>query len=536
MIDNAPAPTDLGLIRMHEPQNDSPYAERLVQLPRRSLDLAPPRSIRLELRQPSGVPTPDAHQRIHDLCLVHSVSVEILDPLANWIYPWIRMTRERRSTGMNLELKRLARIAGAVLLSVVLAAGLATTADAHVKPGKLVKIEQLPDALKLPGSAKAQRLHYTSTGFDGRPTVVSGALFVPSGKAPKTGWPVLSWAHGTIGIADNCANSVSGRSQRDIDYLTSWLEAGYAIVASDYEGFGTPGTHPYLNGRSEAYGLIDVVRAGRQADKSLGRKWIASGQSQGGQAVLFAGAMQRKYAPELDYRGTISTAPGSQWRMTFDAVKPFTPDAIANPFVVLILAGTKASHPYSFDPDRYLTAFGKELYQKAISTECYTAIAQLAAGKKSQDLYDVDAAEADRLLALMIADGEIPIKLHEQPIFVAQGTADTVVYPAATTLHRGPTTGRRQRPDLQGLPGHRPQRCDGRGQGRDPRLGRATLPPLARSDDAVVGPGTGAEGARCGEVDSLVVAEHFPPVDRHRTLADQPTELGVAQLRTSRLQ
>lgn len=336
---------------------------------------------------------------------------------------------------MNLESgRRLVRIAGAVLLSAVLVTGLASTADAHTKPGKVVKIEQLPNSLKLPGSAKAQRLHYTSTGFDGRPTVVSGALFVPPGKAPKGGWPVLSWAHGTVGIADNCANSVNGRSQRDIDYLTSWLAAGYAIVASDYEGFGTPGTHPYLNGKSEAYGLIDVVRAGRQADKSLGRKWIASGQSQGAQAVLFAGTLEDKYAPELDYRGTISTAPISQWQLTFDAVRPFTPDTPANPFIILILAGTKASHPHTFNPDLYLTPFGKSLYQKALDTDCYTAIAQLAAGKKSQDLYDVDAAETDHLLDLVTADAEIPIKNHDRPIFLAQGTADTVVYAPATTV------------------------------------------------------------------------------------------------------
>ncbi|MEV8373203.1 lipase family protein [Kribbella sp. NPDC056861] len=334
-------------------------------------------------------------------------------------------------------LGKVGRIAGAILLAAVLAAGMATTADAHGKPGKVVKIERLPESLRLPGAAKAQRLHYTSTGFDGRLTVVSGALFVPPGKAPKGGWPVLSWAHGTVGIADNCANSISGRSQRDIDYLTSWLAAGYAIAASDYEGFGTPGTHPYLNGKSEAYGVIDIVRAARQADRSLSRKWIVSGQSQGAQAALFTGALQDKYAPELDYRGTISTAPISQWQMTFDAVKPFVPDTPANPFVILILAGTKASHPLTFNPDVYLTAYGKSLYQKAITTECYTAIAQLAVGKKSQDLYSVDAAEADRLLDLLIADGEIPIKQHEQPIFLAQGTADTVVFGPATTVTAG---------------------------------------------------------------------------------------------------
>ncbi|GLX99487.1 hypothetical protein Hesp01_74370 [Herbidospora sp. NBRC 101105] len=37
------------------------------------------------------------------------------------------------------------------------------------------------------------------------------------------------------------------------------------MVATEYEGLGTPGPHPYLHGASEAYGVIDMVRAARSA-------------------------------------------------------------------------------------------------------------------------------------------------------------------------------------------------------------------------------------------------------------------------------
>ena len=40
---------------------------------------------------------------------------------------------------------------------------------------------------------------------------MSGTLTVPKGKAPKGGWPVISWAHGTTGIADQCAPSREAR-------------------------------------------------------------------------------------------------------------------------------------------------------------------------------------------------------------------------------------------------------------------------------------------------------------------------------------
>ena len=51
----------------------------------------------------------------------------------------------------------------------------------------------------------------------------------------------MAWAHGTVGIADKCAPSWAGRSQRDVDYLNHWLGQGYVVVASDYQGLGVPG-------------------------------------------------------------------------------------------------------------------------------------------------------------------------------------------------------------------------------------------------------------------------------------------------------
>ena len=77
------------------------------------------------------------------------------------------------------------------------------------KPGKLLRSEPLDQTLALPGSAKQLRILYSSTdGIDGKsPIVVSGALFIPQGKAPEGGWPVVTWGHGTVGVADICAPS-----------------------------------------------------------------------------------------------------------------------------------------------------------------------------------------------------------------------------------------------------------------------------------------------------------------------------------------
>ena len=48
---------------------------------------------------------------------------------------------------------------------------------------------------------------YSSRTPQGKQTAVSGSVSVPEGKAPKRGWPVITWAHGTTGVADVCAPS-----------------------------------------------------------------------------------------------------------------------------------------------------------------------------------------------------------------------------------------------------------------------------------------------------------------------------------------
>src|SRR5258708_36097966 len=58
---------------------------------------------------------------------------------------------------------------------------------------------------RLSSAAKNLLVLYRSTGINGTPVAESGAVAIPKGKPPKGGWPVVTWAHGTTGIADQCA-------------------------------------------------------------------------------------------------------------------------------------------------------------------------------------------------------------------------------------------------------------------------------------------------------------------------------------------
>lgn len=160
---------------------------------------------------------------------------------------------------------------------------------------------------------------YRSTGAKGETVPVSGVVTVPEGDAPEGGWPVVSWGHGTTGMADDCAPSRSrvdpttGVYTSVMDETTTDLvDRGYAVVRTDYEGLGTPGPHPYLMGRSAGASMADIVLAARELEPDLSSRWLAMGHSQGAHAALFTSEYTGAYTPGLDLLGIVALAPPSQ--------------------------------------------------------------------------------------------------------------------------------------------------------------------------------------------------------------------------------
>ncbi|HSH23055.1 MAG TPA: lipase family protein [Acidimicrobiales bacterium] len=177
------------------------------------------------------------------------------------------------------------------------------------QPGDLLALAPRtgPD---VPPGAQAWDVLYLSEGVKGDPVAVSGVVFAPGGPPPDEPRPVVSWAHGTVGVADVCAPSRTGVRVPDLVQL---LDAGYVVAATDYEGLGTPGAHPYLVGVSEGRGVLDAARAAARIDGTeAGERVVALGHSQGGQAVLFAGQLAPDYAPELQLLGVVASAPAAE--------------------------------------------------------------------------------------------------------------------------------------------------------------------------------------------------------------------------------
>jgi pimeloyl-ACP methyl ester carboxylesterase len=249
------------------------------------------------------------------------------------------------------------------------------TPELVAKPGQLVRKEKLPDDFSLSNAGGADRIIYSSTnGVDGKsPIIVSGAVFLPKGEKPADGWPVIAWAHGTVGMADICAPSNNKRSQRDTDYLNHWLAQGYAVVASDYQGLGVPGPHPYLATRPEAWSVLDAVRAAEgDKDYGLSKKVVLVGQSQGGGAAFATAVEASSYAPDVDIRGTVAT--GTPYFTTTTAPATRDPNAVEGVFAysLYILQLVGQVDP-DFKPDDIITDTAKPVFDLT-RTACLGAL------------------------------------------------------------------------------------------------------------------------------------------------------------------
>jgi len=177
----------------------------------------------------------------------------------------------------------------------------------------VVKVEAYTSTNLGSVAAESSILTYKMLGQSGQEVQATSLVFTPNTPPPVGGWPIVVWAHGTTGVADTCAPSKAALADSTKDLISKLLAAGYVVVAPDYEGLGTPGIHPFLNIKSEAFSITDAVVAARnylsQRNLLTSKKWLTVGHSQGGHAAL--GAAQYASRAQLDYKGTVAVAPAS---------------------------------------------------------------------------------------------------------------------------------------------------------------------------------------------------------------------------------
>ncbi|SKA38913.1 Secretory lipase [Enhydrobacter aerosaccus] len=296
------------------------------------------------------------------------------------------------------------------------------------QPGKMLREEPMPAQPEVTAAGLAKRILYTSTDLRWRAGIVpvSGTFYLPKGEPPAGGWPLVAWAHGTLGVADSCAPSWAGHRPRDATYINRWLEAGFAVVATDYQGLGGPGPHAYLIWESEGRSILDSVRAALAGyQDKLARKVFITGQSQGSGAALGATRIAPSYAPDVPLLATVATGVVS----TFPdgPYKPAQPTTIGSPHYISLMMIGGSLPDGSPSPDALATDKGKALL-KAARESCNTEM-RVVAKKEGVTADNAFVEPIDKIEARLTPVTDMSVVKLPVPVLLGTGLADSVLSP-----------------------------------------------------------------------------------------------------------
>ena len=304
--------------------------------------------------------------------------------------------------------------------------------------GELIWQRKAKRLMRVEGAKSNRLVLYTTATDRGKTAAVSGAVSVPKGKPPKEGWPVITFAHGTTGIADSCAPSritagspMAGAVTYIDPQVEEWVKAGYAVVRTDYRGLGTPKeVHPYLIGEPAGRSVVDIVNAARDLGLKIGKKYLIAGHSQGGHAALWAaGPDAQRFAPKLKLRGTVAYAPASHIAEQADLLPALTSPSTLSALVALIVRGAEAQSAQlnvpAFLSDQALAPY------PTIDQVCLDQLGQSDSyGGIPPSEMQRDGSDLSPLLDIL--RGNNPAVTTKAPILILQGTADSTVFPFTT--------------------------------------------------------------------------------------------------------
>ncbi|MDU7366994.1 MAG: alpha/beta fold hydrolase [Acinetobacter baumannii] len=320
----------------------------------------------------------------------------------------------------------------------------------------VVKVEAYTSTNLGSVAAESSILTYKMLGQRGQEVQATSLVFTPNTPPPVGGWPIVVWAHGTTGVADVCAPSKAALADSTKDLISKLLAAGYVVVAPDYEGLGTPGIHPFLNVKSEAFSITDAVVAARnylsQRNLLTSKKWVTVGHSQGVHAAL--GAAQYASRAQLEYKGTVAVAPASNLgfiliageqsvaKATLD--KKISMYAQLDTYTALVTAGIRNTQP-TFDYPQVFTPQISSIAQQA-ETICSGPLGQAFGAGMTQYVTEHNGTldgytrtqpnfMAVPLVKTFLDKDSQPLQVKvTTPIIIYQGLADSTVPKVATDI------------------------------------------------------------------------------------------------------
>lgn len=280
-------------------------------------------------------------------------------------------------------------------------------------PGDLIRYQLVEES----GGSRTFRVMYRSNDASGADRAVTGLVTLPTAEPPPDGWPVVSYGHGTAGMAAPCAPS------RDPRPAPTWGVEGIG-AATDYVGLGPEGEiHPYLSRVSEGNSMIDIVTAAAQLPGAVASpRWVAVGHSQGGHAALAAHELAAARAPSLQLSATAALAPGVDTDTSYGV-----DDDLMTALTMMQLYGGAGEHE-DIDPADYLTpaALGQA---EVFSTGCVEAIIDAMGGVAAAEPFEVDPWSNEPARTMLESNRVGTERVEGVPVLLALGGADLTVVP-----------------------------------------------------------------------------------------------------------
>ena len=361
---------------------------------------------------------------------------------------------------------------------------------AEGKLGQVISKEKITTSVK---GAQAWKIAYISSDVAGRKTIATGTIIAPVGPSPKEGRPILAWAHGTTGSAQNCGPSqiidptsalneyflMDGNSWTDygIPNGQEFINQGYVVVATDYQGLGGGGKHQYAVAQTNGRDVINSARAASSMKEvGAGKKTVVYGWSQGGGATIAAAslpdyqALQGTAADNLQYLGFVALAPEDVAAMLPNVpadeagakklMNGFTQANVPNVFLfahyMMGLWGTQAAFP-DLKLSDVLTDEGVKVVDKLSRNKCMHVLADTfsyAYGDNYKTLLKPEPSNSLAWVKAFVNGSVNPVK-PTAPVVIYWGTKDTAVPPIMHELYQkqmcgmGANVGRIQLPGEQ---------------------------------------------------------------------------------------
>lgn len=295
-----------------------------------------------------------------------------------------------------------------------------------------------------PSGSTGLRIMYLTTDADGEHRAATGLVYFPEDDSPEDdspedetpeegspdaaatantppedGWPIVAWAHGTSGLAAQCAPSRSPSPPPDYGIQG-------VLVAADYAGLGPDGEiHPYLSAAAEGHAVIDSVAAARALPEThAGDEWVVVGVSQGGHAALFTNEMAAERLPEADLVGAAALAPGAELGSSFGD------ELQANVITTMALVGI-AAEDEDVELGDYLGPAALAA-SEVIETGCVGDIITDMAPVASAADYFVQDPRTSPVGTAWLEQNDPGRVAGAAPLLLVQGGRDILVLPART--------------------------------------------------------------------------------------------------------